>query len=180
MAGIPTPDEVALVRRLYSEGATIKQIAAESGITSRGVIRRCIAREYPDGVNERPAPLAPRRIVRSHRRPGSRLGLLSRMWRTAERQVEEIEHRLDAAGLELGERESNARTLAIVAKMLRELAAVEDMQSKDKAKKEAADSDIDDDPVPRNIDDFRRELARRISALVASRTDAGGGRPSSE
>ena len=48
------------------------------------------------------------------------------MWRTAERQVEEIEDRLAVAGLELAERESNARMLAIVAKTLRELAAVDE------------------------------------------------------
>jgi hypothetical protein len=32
----------------------------------------------------------------------------------------------------------------------------------------------DDDDSPRDIDEFRRDLARRIDAFVASRTDAGG------
>ena len=67
---------------------------------------------------------AVRRRVRH--RAGSRAALVARMWRTAERQVEEIEDRLAAAGIELAERESNARTLAVVAKTLRELAAVDE------------------------------------------------------
>ena len=82
---------------------------------------------YPDGSG-----VAPRRSqrrkpgVRVRHRTGSRAALVARMWRTAERQVEEIEDRLKAAGLELAERESNARTLAIVARTLRELAAVDE------------------------------------------------------
>ena len=61
------------------------------------------------------------------------------MWRTAERQVEEIEDRLQAAGLELAERESNARTLAIVAKTLRELAAVDEARSRARARAQPKD-----------------------------------------
>ena len=68
--------------------------------------------------------------MRVRHRMGSRAALVSRMWRTAERQVEEIEDRLAVAGLELAERESNARTLAIVAKTLRELAAVDEARSR--------------------------------------------------
>jgi hypothetical protein len=35
------------------------------------------------------------------------------------------------------------------------------------------DSGSDDDDMPRDIDEFRRELARRIDAFVASRTEPG-------
>jgi hypothetical protein len=48
------------------------------------------------------------------------------MWRTAERQVGEIEDRLKAAGLKLAERESNTRMLSIVARTPRELSAVDE------------------------------------------------------
>ena len=69
-----------------------------------------------------PLPIPQRRPgVHDRHRKGSRAALVARMWRTAERQVEEIEDRLQAAGLELAERESNARTLAVVARTLREL-----------------------------------------------------------
>ena len=40
-------------------------------------------------------------------------------------------------------------------------------------------SSNDDDDMPANIDDFRNELARRIDAFVASRTDGGDARGAS-
>ncbi len=175
MAYAPTPDVVALVRRRYAEGAFVKTIIAESGIKNLNIIYRCVAGLYPDGSGVKPAPIPQRRQgVRVRHRLGSRAALVARMWRTAERQVEEIEDRLAVAGLELAERESNARTLAIVAKTLRELAAVDEAEQPRQGKKQPSDDDIDDDPVPRDIDEFRRELARRINALVDSRTGSGG------
>jgi hypothetical protein len=173
MADTPTPEAVALARRLYAEGEPVKAILAKTGL-SHGTFYRCLAGHFPDGSGIAPAPMALRRPgVRLQHRIGSRAALVARMWRTAERQVGEIENRLKAAGLELAERESNARTLAVVAKTLRELAAVDEAQKPRKGKKQAPDDD-DDDPVPRDIDEFRRELARRINALVDSRTDGGG------
>ena len=172
MAETPTPEQVVLVRRRYLERATLKAIVAESGIKNPNIISRCLAGDFADGSGVSPAPIPRRRPAR--RRKGGRAALVARMWRTAERQVEEIEERLQAAGLELAERESNARTLAIVAKTLREFAAVDETERLRKGKQSPPDHDIDDDPVPRDIDEFRRELARRIDALIESRTDAGG------
>ena len=109
------------------KASLVKQIVAQSGIKNLNIIYRCVAGLYPDGSGIKPAPIPQRRRgVRVRHRTGSRAALVTRMWRTAERQVEEIEERLTVAGLELSERESNARTLAIVAKTLRELSAVDD------------------------------------------------------
>jgi hypothetical protein len=174
MAYAPPPEVVALVRRRYAEGAPLKTIVAESGITNLNIFYRCVDGRYPDGSGVKPAPIPRRRSgVRVRHRTGSRSALVTRMWRTAERQVEEIEDRLAVAGIELAERESNARTLAIVAKTLRELAAVDEAQKPRGKEKKSPEHDIDDDPVPRDIDEFRRELARRINALVDSRTGVG-------
>jgi hypothetical protein len=176
MAETPTPDVVALVRRLYGEGAFVKEIVAQSGIKNLTIFYRCVAGLYPDGSGNKLAPIPQRRPgVRVRHRAGSRASLITRMWRTAERQVEEIEDRLAVAGLEIAERESNARTLAIVVKTLRELEAVDEAEKSRKGKKQPSDDDIDDDPVPRDMDEFRNELARRINALVDSRTGSGGG-----
>ena len=175
MAYAPTPDVVALVRRRYAEGAAVKAIVEESGIKNLNILYRCVAGRYPDGSGVTPAPIPTRRQgVRVRHRAGSRAALIGRMWRTAERQVEEIEDRLAVAGLELAERESNARTLAIVAKTLRELSIVDEAKETCKGRKRPPDDDTDDDPVPRDINEFRRELARRINALVDSRTGGGG------
>jgi hypothetical protein len=170
MIEIPTPEQVALARRRYFEGVPVRAIVVEAGITL-GALYRCLNGDFPDGSGIAPAPIARRHPgVRVRHRKGSRTALVARMWRTAERQVEEIEKRLRAAGLELAERESNARTLAIVARTLRELAAV-DEQQQTRGKKPA--SEANDDSVPTDIDEFRRELARRIDALAAARGDDG-------
>jgi hypothetical protein len=166
MADIPTPEQVVLVRRRYVEGATVKSICAESGITNLDILYRCLAGEFPDGSGVPLAPIPLRRSgVRVRGRAGSRSALVARLWRTAEKQVEEIEERLTQAGLALTEREGNARTLATLVKTLRELAAFDEAQKP--RKKEAQD---DDDPVPTDIDEFRRELARRMQQFVESRT----------
>jgi hypothetical protein len=170
----PTPEQVALARRRYLERVPVRDILAATEL-KLGTLYRCLAGDFPDGSGLAPAPIALRHAGgRARDRIGSRAALIARMWRTAERQVEEIERRLRASGLELAERESNARTLAIVAKTLRELAAFDESHKPAKGNKQAPDDDIDDDPVPRDINEFRRELARRIDALVESRADPGG------
>lgn len=174
MIATPTPEQVALARRLYQDGVAVRDIVAAAGI-KLGTLYRCLDGDFPDGTGVDPAPVPLRHQgVRVRQRMGSRAALVARMWKTAERQVEEIEDRLKAAGLELAERESNARTLAIVAKTLRELSIVDEAKQTRKGRKRPPDDDIDDDPVPRDINEFRRELARRIDALVDSRTGAGG------
>lgn len=66
-----------------------------------------------------------------------------------------------------GEAERSARTLASIARTLREIALIH------RAGETTAPDVIDDDPIPRDIDEFRRELARRIHAFVDGRTGAG-------
>lgn len=100
--------------------------------------------------------------------PAKRATLIGRMWRTAELQVCDIEQRLQRDPPEPLERERDARVLAVLAKTLRELAALDASQQNNQTI-----APEDDDPVPRDMDEFRRELARRIHALVDSRT---GGR----
>jgi hypothetical protein len=172
MSSNPTPETVALARRRYVEGAAVDDILAEANITLH-MLYRCLAGKLPDGSGITPAPIELRRRgVRVRHRLGSRAALIARMWRTAERQVEEIEDRLKIAGLELTERESNARTLATVAKMLRELAAVDDAQRARKGTK-----DDHDDAAPRNIDELRRALAEKLEAIVAGPAGALPGEP---
>jgi len=171
MAEIPTPATVALVRRLYIDGVPVRSILAEAGITL-GTLYRCLAGDFPDGSGIEPAPIRLRRAgVRIRQRMGSRAALVARLWRTAERQVEEVEARMKAAGLGPAEREGNARTLAIVVKTLRELTVLDEAKTPRRPTRgRPAPDDDDDDPVPQDIDEFRRELARRIGALVDAST----------
>jgi hypothetical protein len=165
MAEIPTPAQVALVRRRYVEGATLKSIVAETGVKSVHYFYRCLRGDLDDGSGAPLAPIPLRRAgVRIYGKNGSRRTIVARMWRTAERQVEEIEERLQLAGLDPGERESNARTLATLARTLRDLAAFDEARKPHKGKPQDKQND---EPVPRNIDDLRRSLARKLEAFVA-------------
>src|SRR5207237_10269158 len=99
----------------------------------------------------------------------ARQRLVARLWRTAGRQVREIERRLARTKARPTERERDARLLAMLVKTLRELATLDAPEPVAPA---PADPE-DHDPVPRDIEEFRRELARRIEAFVASRGDGG-------
>jgi hypothetical protein len=92
------------------------------------------------------------------------------MMRSAERQVAEIELRV---GSPRHDREKDARMLAVLARAMRELTAV-DALNRDLERANESDTKqapvVDDDPPPDDIDEFRNELARRIEAFVADRT----------
>ena len=168
MADSPTPERVALARRRYIERVPVRAICAEAAI-KLGTLYRCLNGDFDDGTGIKPAPIPLRHAgVRVRQRMGSRAALVARMWRTAERQVEEIEDRLKSAGLELAERESNARTLAIVAKTLRELSAFDEAR---KPRGRRAPDD-DHDELPRNVDELRRSLAQKLEAFVAGSADS--------
>ena len=104
--------------------------------------------------------------------------------RTGERELEAIEKIL--AGLPPGEErpaqaERVARTLASLTRTLNEIRRMRHpapalMEEADFTASAAASEN--DDDLPREIDEFRRELARRIDAFVASWSDAALSRPS--
>jgi hypothetical protein len=117
----------------------------------------------------------PRRrvIAGKRRRPlkDTRTSLVARLWRTAERQVRDIEARLTAVQQEPAERERDARVLSVLVKTLRELAAFDEATLESQSEKETAAED--DDAVPRDIDELRRELARRVDRIRERRTADG-------
>ncbi|MEW6451176.1 MAG: hypothetical protein AB1490_11030 [Pseudomonadota bacterium] len=171
METIP-PETVALARRSYAEGVSVSRILAETGI-SLGTFYAVCDGKFDDGGGAKPAPLPRRRIVMGRRRKAvraPRVSLVARLWRTAERQVREIETRLDADAQEPEERERDARVLAVLVKTLRELQAFDDAKGKRKSKEKAAQEPVSDD---RDIDEFRRDLARKIDQLAAQYSAEG-------
>lgn len=177
-------EEIAAMRRDYAEGMPIEQILAKYKVSMRTLYH------WVDGGPKSGPwhlPPLPRRGCGPPRRatvetPDTRRLLVNRLWSTASRQVREIEERLAMRGCAEGEasegsdRERDARTLAVLVKTMRELAALD--QAASAAQPPAppqADTADDDDPVPRDIDEFRRELTRRINAFIADRRNGGGG-----
>jgi hypothetical protein len=69
--------------------------------------------------------------------------------------------------------ETSARTVAHVSRALREMQEL--MQPSTPNEKPA--DDVDDDPTPRDIDEFRRELTRRLQGIIEARRAGISGRP---
>lgn len=158
----PTPDTITLARQRYLEGAPLAAILAETNM-SLGTLYLWL-----DGGPEsepRLPPLPRRRSVLKRRQhlAASRVSLIARLWRTAERQVRDIEDRVRLAVQEPEERERDARVLAITVKMLRDLSALQDGDEEEPAAH---------DDSPDSIDNFRRELARRIQGIIAVRNQS--------
>lgn len=155
-----TPEQVLAVREGYAAGKTIKALIAETGVR-RHAIYPCIHgnRAGPDGELA-PLPLrVPRRLPQSH---ASRKTLVNRLWRMADAQVRDIEERLRLNAQPGEERERDARLLSTMVKTLRELRALD-------AQKTGQEPHSQDEQAPRNLDDFRKELARKIDGIVARR-----------
>jgi hypothetical protein len=84
------------------------------------------------------------------------------------RGVRDIEKRLRKASLAPAEYEHGAHALAVPAKTPRALPAFD--AAREKAGGSANETKkTDDDRVPRNVDELRRELARRIDKINAGR-----------
>lgn len=98
----------------------------------------------------------------------SRAALVSRLWHTAMLQVDDIEQRLGDEARQPAERERDARTMSALVRILRDL---NDIDAKD------GGEPAHDDHGPRDIEDFRRDLARRMDEIAARRTDGAGHEP---
>ena len=125
----------------------------------------------PAGLSAALPPTLPADIVQIDvALPAQRLALAARIQGVVENQMDAIDRVLKVLGpSEQGEAERTARTLASLARTLREIAA---LTQPDEG---APPDDADDDPIPRDIDEFRNELARRIHGLIEARKAGPGG-----
>jgi hypothetical protein len=154
----PTPEIGAQVRARYAAGDRVADILADAGI-GPGTLYYWIDGGPDDGDGSRLPPLPRRhsaRVRHARSRPAARLSLVKRLWRTAEWQVRDIEDRLRANQMPPDERERDARLLAVMVKTVRELTALRD--------------DNESEDAAANSDDVRRELARKLDALIAKRS----------
>jgi hypothetical protein len=153
-------EDIRRIRAARQRGDTLKTIAADYDVSPQ-TVRSCVAHgQKGDGA----AP--------------ARDALIGRLWRAADAQVRDIELRLSAEALPAEEREREMRAMAVLVKTLRDLNELDAARGRRGAQGggnagAAADVNYDD---PRQIDDFRRELARRIEAIKSgAATDAAGG-----
>jgi hypothetical protein len=197
------PDAIERARRLYEDPqASLDAVAAALGTTRRTLASRIGEWGWPQrgadnkarasskgrASNKARAASANRRKrrprkVRKPSKPRAQQpaaavqaglpaatpqALARRVQRMVERELDAIDKVLSAIGAaDSAEAERSARTLASLARALKEVMRLA-------APDETPETD-DDDPVPRDLDEFRRELARRIDALAAGAAAAACG-----
>lgn len=163
---IEIPQAALLARDLYARGATMREIVQATGFGRRALYVWIDGGPRCDRTADSPRVLPPlprrRTVARQTLRGNERAALVARMMRAAERQVREIEDRIGAAN---DDSERNARTLAVLARTMRELIALDTRHGGPGQR--AKTQERDDDPVPRDVDELRRRLARRLDELVA-------------
>ena len=166
----PSRETIESIREAYAKGAMSIHTIAETFRVSKTTVYYWV--DGGPATGEKRMPPLPRRTdgrARSgHRRlTGDRIALVRRMWRTADAQVRDIEKRLTKDGQKPSERERDMRLFATLAKTLRELSAAERGERPDTPAKKPAERD--DGTVPRNIDDLRQALSRKLEAFIAGR-----------
>jgi hypothetical protein len=97
--------------------------------------------------------------------PQQRLAIAQRIMSAVEREMDAVERILKTiTPADQIEAANGARTLASLSRTLREIAAL------NKPDSELPPDGFDDDDIPVDIDELRARLARRLHALIDSRT----------
>ncbi|RDV02160.1 hypothetical protein [Undibacter mobilis] len=189
------PNVLAEAKRLYEQtNAPVGDIAALVGVSRSNLYERVrdlgwrsrqakptfsLARAVSEGVtgplSEPPPPLlpqpaAPPVVLDAAAVAQRRLAIAQRMMSVAEREMDAIERIIAVLRpADALEADHSARTLASVSRTLRDIAQLT------KPGEEPTTDEASHDPVPRDIDEFRRTLAVRIEALIEARTGRPGG-----
>jgi hypothetical protein len=96
----------------------------------------------------------------------SKATLIQRLWNAAEAQICDIEQRLIMLDSSTAQFEKDARSLALLAKFLKELMSIECLMSNKKASTKTSKLKIEDkNAPPRNLEHFREELEKRLTAM---------------
>ena len=117
-----------------------------------------------------PAPPAAKRKPE----PRGHKTVISKLWKAAQTQLEAHEAHLAELPAGTAASETDAKTLATLARTVRELVALDSVAAGEGGKAE-------DEPSPaeglRRVDELRSELGRRLAALAAEEAGAGGASP---
>jgi len=162
------PENAKLARQRYEEGALTRDILAETGLNLWALYYWLAGGPKKNGVRALPAIAKRKLVTRRRLLKEERLHMVERMMRAAERQMREIETRLAGSGQEPGASDRDARALAVLARTMQSLTALDALHDKDAPKPKARKNES----VPRSIDELRRSLARKLEAIIAERDSA--------
>lgn len=183
------PGVLAEARRLYEQtNAPVGDIAAMVGLSRSNLYERArdlgwrsrqakptfsLARAVSEAVAEplpEPQSVAVPVVLDAVAVAQRRLVIAQRMMSVAEREMDAIERIIAVLRpTDALEADHSARTLASVSRTLRDIAQLT------KPDEVPTTDEVSHDPVPRDIDEFRRTLAVRIEALIEARTGPPGG-----
>ena len=161
----PTQEQIARGRDMYVQGFTVSRCVAASGM-SLGTFYYWLDGGPDDGSGPMLPPIPRRRVIIGKRRKplaATRVSLASRLWRTAERQVRDIEARFARGDQPPADRERDTRMLAVLIKALRDLDAFDS----DKAAEESEVPAARGEEPSGDEEQLRRELARKLDNLLA-------------
>ena len=114
-----------------------------------------------DDDDDAPAlPAAKRRAL-----PPSRKAVVTKLWRAAKRQLDAHEARLDELPMGAGASEADAKALAVLARTVRELVALEATTA---GREDTSSHDLSPAEGLRHVAELRKELARRLEGIVAA------------
>ncbi|MBN9436244.1 hypothetical protein [Bosea sp. (in: a-proteobacteria)] len=123
-----------------------------------------------DSDDSAPAPPAARRKPA----PRGRKAVIGKLWKAAQTQLEAHEAHLAELPAGTAASEADAKTLATLARTVRELVALDSAAAGEGGKPE-------DEPSPaeglRRVEELRSELGRRLAALAAEEAGAAGAPP---
>ena len=164
----PIPENALRAREHYVEGKPTREIMAVTGLSLWALYYWLAGGPKKAGVRAL-EPIAKRKLVTRRRiLKEERVHMVERMMRAAERQVRGIEERLAGTHQEPGATERDARTLAVLAKTMQSLTALDALHEKGAPKPKAPKNES----VPKSIDELRRSLARKLEAIIAERDGA--------
>jgi hypothetical protein len=163
------PEIIIRARREYAEGGAVGEIVARAG-TNAGTLYKWLAGDVP-GLILPPIPRRRPGVRRLRPTKATRLAVVRRLWHVAEQQAREIDQRLAAHGQAPSGRAPDARDLSLLVKTLKDLIAMDEADARAAGHMEP---DKNDDDV-RDIEEFRRDLARKMDAVIARRAAGGSG-----
>jgi len=111
--------------------------------------------------DEDDAPVLP--VAKAKRLPVGRKTVVTKLWRAAKRQLDAHEARLDGLPAGAGASEADAKALAVLARTVRELIALEGATA---PRENKATDDADPAAGLRYAAELRKELARRLDAIA--------------
>jgi hypothetical protein len=116
------------------------------------------------------APVLP--AAKGRRLPVARKLVVNKLWRAARRQLDAHEAHLDGLPQGAAASEGDAKALAVLARTVRELVALDAASA---SKEGRSDDDFSPAAGLRHVAELRQNLARRLEYIVAGGSPGGAG-----